>query len=201
VEAESMVSEGGCASSCSKKFISSTLEDLGCQVHSIEPKVVSVVMTADGTVEDFGESEKAAIKTTFASQVGVSEDKCTVTVTSASVNIQVDIEAAGAATADAIKTSLDPVVADASSATNFLRQAVPTATVTSAPAMQIEAQSSGGGSCGGGCIGGIIGGCFVPTLLCILWLAGAFGDKCPSPCKKKEEKQPTFSNTNTGQAA
>ena len=42
------------------------------------------------------------------------------------------------------------------------------------------------GGCDGGCVGGIIGGCFVPVLLCILWLGGAFGDKCPSPLKSKK---------------
>ena len=47
-----------------------------------------------------------------------------------------------------------------------------------------EGEGSSGG-CGGGCIGGIIGGCFVPTLLCILWLSGQFESKgCPSPFKK-----------------
>ena len=42
-----------------------------------------------------------------------------------------------------------------------------------------HSESSG---CGGGCVAGIIGGCFVPVLLCILWLSGAFASKgCPSP--------------------
>ena len=40
-------------------------------------------------------------------------------------------------------------------------------------------------ACDGGCIGGIIGGCFVPVLMCILWLSGAFAPKCPSPLKPK----------------
>ena len=48
-----------------------------------------------------------------------------------------------------------------------------------------------GGSIGG-TIGAIVGGCFVPVLVCILWLSGAFGSKCPSPLKKKPtEKQMT----------
>lgn len=44
------------------------------------------------------------------------------------------------------------------------------------------------GGCGGGCIGGIIGGCFVPTLLFILWMGGAFAPKCPSPCAARTKK-------------
>ena len=48
--------------------------------------------------------------------------------------------------------------------------------------------SSSSSGCDGGCIGGIIGGCFVPVLLCILWLSGAFGDKCPSPLKPKAKQ-------------
>jgi len=41
--------------------------------------------------------------------------------------------------------------------------------------------------CGGGCVGGIIGGCFVPVLMCILWLSGVFTKYgCASPFAKKE---------------
>jgi len=43
--------------------------------------------------------------------------------------------------------------------------------------------SSGGSGCGGGCIGGIVGGSFVPLLVLVLWLGGAFGAKCPSPLR------------------
>ena len=35
-------------------------------------------------------------------------------------------------------------------------------------------------------IGGVVGGCFVPVLMCILWLSGVFARHgCPSPLKKK----------------
>ena len=34
-------------------------------------------------------------------------------------------------------------------------------------------------------VGGIVGGCFVPVLMLILWLSGAFASKgCPSPFAK-----------------
>jgi hypothetical protein len=52
--------------------------------------------------------------------------------------------------------------------------------------------------CGPGCIGGIVGGCFVPTLLFILWIGGAFGNKCPSPCAKKGS--PKFTEGGAGAA-
>ena len=52
-----------------------------------------------------------------------------------------------------------------------------------------DANSDGSG-CGGGCIGGIVGGCFVPGLVCILWLSGVFESKgCPSPFKKSKGTQ------------
>lgn len=39
----------------------------------------------------------------------------------------------------------------------------------------------------GAIVGGVIGGCFVPALLCILWLSGVFAKYgCPSPCKKAD---------------
>lgn len=49
-------------------------------------------------------------------------------------------------------------------------------------------------TCGGGCIGGIIGGCFVPFLILILWMGGAFAPKCPSPIKKKPGQMSSVAN-------
>ena len=43
----------------------------------------------------------------------------------------------------------------------------------------------------GGVIGGVIGGCFVPVLVLVLWLSGAFGPKCPSPFAKKPKPDAT----------
>jgi len=58
--------------------------------------------------------------------------------------------------------------------------------------------SPGDGGCGGGCIGGIVGGCFVPVLMCILWLSGAFAKfGCASPCAPKAKSDGvTMSNIN-----
>lgn len=42
----------------------------------------------------------------------------------------------------------------------------------------------------GGIVGGVVGGCFVPILLCILWLCGVFTKfGCPSPLKKPAASQ------------
>ena len=45
-------------------------------------------------------------------------------------------------------------------------------------------------SCGGGCIGGIVGGSFVPMLMLLLWLGGAFGGRCPSPLRRPPPATP-----------
>ena len=69
-------------------------------------------------------------------------------------------------------------------------QAVPKQTCEEVTAFWLTGGEAGGccldhsesSGCGGGCVAGIISGCFVPVLLCILWLSGAFASKgCPSP--------------------
>ena len=65
--------------------------------------------------------------------------------------------------------------------------APPLSPPSSPPPKDTKKKSTGG--CGGGCIGGIIGGCFVPTLMCILWLSGALGPRCPSPLAKAKEPE------------
>lgn len=62
---------------------------------------------------------------------------------------------------------------------SFLAGKVSAAAPTLGAAVVETAYPSGG--CGGGCIGGIIGGCFVPVLLCILWMGGAFKKKAKAP--------------------
>jgi hypothetical protein len=72
------------------------------------------------------------------------------------------------------------------------------------PPMPPPPSVRGDSGCDGGCIGGIIGGCFVPVLICILWLGGAFAKfGCPSPCAKKEPKDAgvTMTNINSANAA
>jgi dienelactone hydrolase len=59
----------------------------------------------------------------------------------------------------------------------------PSPSPPSTPATTTGSQSSDSA----GRIGGIVGGCFVPVLLCIMWFSGAFGPRCPSPCKKAEK--------------
>ena len=57
-----------------------------------------------------------------------------------------------------------------------------------APPTPVSPPSAASG-CAGGCIGGIIGGCFVPVLMLVLYLSGAFARYgYASPFVKKEEK-------------
>lgn len=65
--------------------------------------------------------------------------------------------------------------------------------MASAPAPPTSSTSS---ACDGGCIGGIVGGCFVPVLMLVLWLGGAFGPKCPSPCQRAQETGAVEVNVN-----
>lgn len=56
------------------------------------------------------------------------------------------------------------------------------------PSPSSPAEVSGG--CGGGCVGGIVGGCFVPALLFILWMSGAFSKYgLNSPCMQGDKLQ------------
>ena len=52
-------------------------------------------------------------------------------------------------------------------------------------------EEQAGGGCDGGCIGGIVGGCFVPVLMLILWMSGAFAPRCNSPFVKEAGADPT----------
>jgi len=65
------------------------------------------------------------------------------------------------------------------------------------PSSPVSPPSSSSG-CDGGCVGGIVGGCFVPVLMCILWLSGAFAKfGCASPfVKKSKDAGVTMTNIN-----
>ena len=52
----------------------------------------------------------------------------------------------------------------------------------------------------GALVGGIVGGCSVPVLMLILWMAGVFAPKCPSPLKKTQEASVTYAATGTKKA-
>ena len=47
---------------------------------------------------------------------------------------------------------------------------------------------------------GIIGGSFVPVLMLILWLGGAFAPRCPSPFKKGGDPTKASTTEVTGRA-
>ena len=54
----------------------------------------------------------------------------------------------------------------------------------------------------GAIIGGVVGGCFVPVLMCYLWLSGVFARfGCPSPLMKKPPPQGDVTMTSIENAA
>ena len=61
------------------------------------------------------------------------------------------------------------------------------------PPVQSESESADVG----GIVGGVVGGCFVPVLMCALWLGGVFAKYgCPSPIKKqKADSGPQLTGT------
>ena len=109
---------------------------------------VSINLVASGTVDDYGETEMAEIKSIFAAEAGVHFGAVTVTVTSASrrrleetgVNIAVTIATTYTSTSS-VQDALSDVLVNADAATTFLQTAVPGATVTAAPSIASSSQS------------------------------------------------------------
>ena len=69
----------------------------------------------------------------------------------------------------------------------------PPPSASPAPPVQSESESADVG----GIVGGVVGGCFVPVLMCALWLGGVFAKYgCPSPIKKqKADSSPQLTGT------
>lgn len=69
----------------------------------------------------------------------------------------------------------------------------PPLSASPAPPVQSESESADVG----GIVGGVVGGCFVPVLMCALWLGGVFAKYgCPSPIKKqKADSGPQLTGT------
>lgn len=91
---------------------------------------VKVELVASGTVSDITDEKKKAIRTAFASAAGVPESKVAVAVTAASVLISVVITSDTQASADSVKSTLAPKLADSAAATSFLAAAAVTVTAT-----------------------------------------------------------------------
>ena len=145
-----------------------------------------LTLTASGSVSDYTDSAKSSLQQKVSNVAGVDKSFVTIRVTAASVRITATIAVPASMTPDAVQTSLSSTLgtaADASEALGVTVEEKPTvALVVDDP---LRPRGSGSFSCDGGCVGGIVGGCFVPVLVCILWLGGAFA-KCgwPSPLKK-----------------
>jgi len=144
-----------------------------------------LTLTASGSVSDYTDSDKSSLQQKVANAAGVDKSLVTMRVTAASVRIIATIAVPASMAPDAVQASLSSTLgtaADASAALGITVEEAPTVALGDDP---LRPPDSGSFSCDGRCIGGIVGGCFVPVLVCILCLSGAFA-KCgwPSPLKR-----------------
>jgi len=82
-------------------------------------EVVSVVLLASGSVEDYTEEDKAKIAAQFAKQFGVDASKVRVLIRAASVEMDVQVEVADAAEASKVKTQVSSTLGSVSAAAAF----------------------------------------------------------------------------------
>jgi len=171
-----------------------------------------LTLTASGSVSDYTDSDKSSLQQKVANAAGVDESFVTIRVTAASVLITATIAVPASMTPDAVQASLSSTLgtaADASAALDITVEEAPTVALVEPPPPRPSLRppspppprlpppgedslrppggpESGSFDCDGRCIGGIVGGCFVPVLVCILYLSGAFA-RCgvPSPLKRR----------------
>jgi len=142
-----------------------------------------------------------AIKTAIANATAVSVANVALSLVAGSVIVYATITPAAGMTASSVSSAISANLGSAAQAsagfgvTVEVGAAVTVTTVGAAATTVTAAAAAAAGSeggCGAGCIGGIVGGAFVPTLMFILWMSGAFTKYgCPSPCKKGEKIKPT----------
>lgn len=154
---------------------------------------VLVTWTVAGDVSSVPQD---AIKTAIATATGVPVANVALTLVAGSVVIYATITPAPGMTASTISSAISTnlgSVAQASTSFGVTVEVAAAATVTTVGAADAAATTvntaAGGGEKdnSGALIGGIVGGAFVPTLMFILWMGGAFAKYgCPSPLKKKK---------------
>ena len=81
---------------------------------------VEIVLTAQGSVSDYGEVEKIRIATTIAEHTSVSASAVTLNITAASVLITVWINCDNSSAAESAIAQLSPVLQNASVASSWL---------------------------------------------------------------------------------
>ena len=156
------------------------------------PPVVLLTLTASGNPSDYSTSDVTALKSSIATAAGTGVDASMVTVTivAGSVLITATIEIPPAATVTTVASQLATALASTTSASSSLGitvESVPVIVVASPPSApppsappltppEMPPAAEEGGSIAG-MIGGIVGGSFVPVLMLILWLSGAFKKK------------------------
>jgi len=167
---------------------------------SDEPVNVTTTFVLSGSVDDYGAAEKASIKAVLADEAGVAPSAVQLALNSGSVVVTAEILVADATAAETaidtltgsggvlasssnLEAALTSAFTHAGLSTSVTVEEITTAPVVEEDGVVLDNDGSHSGGCGTGCIGGIVGGSFVPVLLLILWLSGAFGKKCPSPCK------------------
>ena len=145
-----------------------------------------LTLTASGSVSDYTDSDKSSLQQKVANAAGVDESFVTIRVTAASVLITATIAVPASMTPDAVQASLSSTLGTAADASEALEITVEEAPTVALVDDSVRPAESGSFNCDGRCIGGIVGGCFVPVLVCILYLSGAFA-RCgvPSPLKRR----------------
>lgn len=96
---------------------------------------IEMSFAAAGSVDDFGETEKAAIQAVVADAAGVATAAVTVTIAPASVRITATVSAPDADTAASVAGSLSAAFSDAAATTAQLQAVIPGIVIESAPAM------------------------------------------------------------------
>ena len=93
---------------------------------------VVIAFTAAGDVSDYGDAQRAALRSTFAQAAGVLESDVTIVVASASVNIQATLRVADSASGTSLVSSLGAQMATAQAASSLLQ-----INVVSAPTLNV----------------------------------------------------------------
>jgi len=167
----------------------------GETTHTVESS-----FTLNGDTSDYGDAARGSIAAALASAASVSAASVSLDITAGSVIVAATIYVASASDASSKASTLaNGIFASSSSLETTLNdqftadgvsQNVTVSAINTAPTAAEDTPSNAGTLAG--TLAGIVGGCFVPFLLCVVWLSGAFEKYgCPPPCKKKKAPKPT----------
>ena len=149
--------------------------------------MVAFSLTLSGTVDAFdAEAFKASLADVLGN--GIEAGDITLEVTSASVLVAASVKASSTNIADHVQMIVES--ASTVDLSVYLGVTVEAKTLPTVTLTYFDAPSplESNGMINGAMIGGIVGGCFVPVLMCLLWMGNAFAPKCPSPCAASSSK-------------